>query len=412
MKNGVFLLVLTFSNYFIGLLLFPYISRVLSVEDFGLIGFSMSYAMMFQVIVEFGFTISATATVSKNREDPKKIAHIVSSAMYAKAILAIVSTALFLASAVFIPMVHDHFAIVGMFVVSSILAAMLPDFFFRGIEQMKSITVRTVSVRALSLLLVILCVRDEAQILLIPGAFIMGNALAIIMTFIAMNKAGGRLTRVQLRHAVQSIRESAFFFVSRIATSINQSIGAFVIGLKFAPTSMESGIFSGATRISQAGEMMISPISDSLYPHMVNKKDYRLFRKVIIFGGMFWFSGCLLAFIFANDVCRIALGQAYGSAGDYLRILLFGSFMAFFSNLFGYNALAPIGKVNHANVALLISAIINIVIYGILWATDSINLVFVCVAMASTNFVVLGYRGIIFWKNRHLVRETKKPEVV
>lgn len=403
MKNGIFLFILTFSNYFIGLLLFPYISRILSVESFGLIGFSMSYAMIFQVIVEFGFMISATATIAKNRDDIERVAHIVSSAMYAKAILAFVSAILFLLSAIFIPMVRDHFEVVSLFVISSLLAAMLPDFFFRGIEQMKSITVRTVSVRVLSLLLVVIFVRDELLILLIPGAFIVGNIIAIIITFKAMHKAGGRLTRVQLRHAILSIRESTLFFISRIAATINQSIGSFVIGLKFAPTSIESGIFSGATRISQAGEMMVSPVSDSLYPHMVNKRDYRLFKKVVIFGGVTWFAGCLIVFIFADDVCRIVLGEGYGVAGDYLRILLLGSFMAFFSNLFGYNALTPIGKVNHANIALLVSAVVNVVIYAVLWAVDSISLVSVCIVMATTNFVVFGYRGVVFWRNRHLV---------
>jgi len=52
--NTFLLYVLTFSNYFIGILLFPYISRTLSIEGFGLVGYSMAYVLIFQVIVEFG----------------------------------------------------------------------------------------------------------------------------------------------------------------------------------------------------------------------------------------------------------------------------------------------------------------------------------------------------------------------
>ena len=407
-KNGVFLLVLTFSNYFIGLLLFPYISRVLSIEGFGLIGFAMSYAVIFQVMVEFGFMISATAKISKSREDKKEVSVIVSSAMYAKLMLAVVSLVSFCISALFIPMVRDHFDVVGLFVIGSILAAMLPDFFFRGIEEMKSIAIRTVSIRALFLLLVLFFVRDESQILLIPTAFIIGNALAVVLSFVAMYKKGGRLTRVQASHAIKIIRESSLFFMSRIATSINQSIGAFMIGLKYGPTSVESGIFSGAARISQAGEMMVAPVSDSLYPHMVNKRDYGLFKKVVIYGGLLWFVGCAFMFVFAEDVCQVVLGADYEVAGDYLRILLFGSFMAYFSNLFGYNALTPIGKVNHANIALFVSAIFNIIIYGILWMTDCVNLISVCIVMASTNFIVFGYRGFVLWRNRDLIKAHRR----
>lgn len=403
-KNSMLLYILTFSSYFIGLLLFPYLSRILSVESFGLIGFSMAYVLIFQVIVEFGFMISATATISKHRSNSEKVAEIVSTTMYAKGILAMISVLLFGIMAFFVPMVRDHIVVVSLFLVSSLLSSMLPDFYFRGIEQMKTITIRTVAIRLVSLFIVILFVHDESQILLIPVSFIIGNFIALLVTMIAMEKAGVKLRRVQARQAMISIRESMMFFFSRLAVSVNQSVGAFLVGLKFSPTSVEAGVFAGATRISLASEMMLGPVSDSLYPHMVNKRDYRLFKKVVLLGGAAWFVGCLGAFVFASEICRFILGPDYEAAGDILRILLFGNFMAFFSNMFGYNALVPIGKANHANAALLVSAGVNVVACGLLWLTDSISLVSVCTVIALTNFTVFGYRGAVFWRNRHLAR--------
>lgn len=402
-SNGIFLSALTFSNYFIGLLLFPYISRVLSIEGFGLIGFSMVYVLIFQVIVEFGFMISATGLISKHRKNKQKVAEIVSSIMLAKVLLAVVSVALFMLSVLFVPMLRENLLVVSLFLISSLLAAMVPDFYFRGIEQMKIITIRTVSIRALSLLLIVLLVRDESQIVWIPIAFIVGNAVALAVTLREMYKHEVRFVRIGFARVAADIKESAMFFMSRLAVSVNQSVGAFMLGLKFAPTSVEMGMFSGASRISMASEMMLSPVSDSLYPHMVNKKDYRLFRKVIMLGGMVWFVGCLFVFVFAETVCKILLGAEYAAAGDLLRILLFGNFMAFFSNMFGYNALVPIGKANHANAALLVSAVINVIACGTLWLMDTISLVSICIVIACTNFVVFGYRGVVFWKYRHLV---------
>lgn len=408
--NSLLLFLLTFSNYFIGLLLFPYISRVLSIEGFGLIGFSMAYVIVFQVIVEFGFMISATALISKHRKNKQRVAEVVSSIMLAKMLLAVVSAALFMLSVLFVPMLRENLLIVSLFLISSLLAAMVPDFYFRGIEQMKIITIRTVSIRALSLLLIVLLVRDESQIVWVPIAFIVGNAVALTVTLRDMYKKEVRFVKVGFARVVADIKESAMFFVSRLAVSINQSIGSFMLGLKFAPTSIEMGTFSGASRISMASEMMLSPVSDSLYPHMVNKKDYRLFKKVVTLGGILWFFGCLLVFIFAETVCKILLGAEYAAAGDLLRILLFGNFMAFFSNMFGYNALVPIGKANHANVALLVSAAINIIACGTLWLIDAISLVSICIVIACTNFVVFGYRGVVFLSNRHLIQTSAKQE--
>lgn len=404
-KNTFFLYLLTFSNYFTGLLLFPYISRVLSIEGFGLVGFSMSYVLIFQVIVEFGFMISATAAISKHRSNSEKISEIISATMYAKVILATISVILFALSTFFVPMVQEHALIVSLFLANSLLSAMLPDFFFRGIEQMRTITTRTIAIRLLSLLIVILFVHDESQIAIIPISFIAGNLVALAVAAITIRKHNVKLMRVQAKQAIESIKESTMFFFSRLAVSVNQSIGAFLLGLKFSPTSIETGIFAGATRISMASEMMLTPVSESIYPHMVNKKDYKLFKKVICIGGVVWFIGCLLVFIFANTVCQIILGQDYAIAGDYLRILLFGNFMAFFSNMFGYSALVPIGKSGHANIALLVSAGVNVALGGVLWLTNSISLLSVCSVIALTNFVVFGYRGAVFWKNRHLTQQ-------
>ena len=403
-KNGLYLYILTFSNYFIGLLLFPYISRVLSVEGFGLVGFSMAYVLVFQVIVEFGFMISATAKISKNRTDLYMVSEIISSTMLAKIILSLISIFIFCLSAIFVPTVRDHSLIVFLFLVSAILAAMVPDFYFRGIENMKTIAIRTIVIRSISLILIVALVDDDSQILLIPSSFIFGNLIALTVTLVAMHKKGTKFRKVKIKQAIDSIINSFMFFLSRIAVTIHQFVGAFLIGFKFSPTSLEAGLFTGATRISLASEMMLMPVSDSLYPHMVNKKDYGLFRRVVTIGGVIWFFACLFVFIFANYICGFILGPDYNAAGDLLRILLFGNFIAFFSNMFGYNALVPIGKSNQANIALLVSAGLSLLAYGLLWALDSINLISVCTVMAFANFTVFGYRGTVFWSNRHLTR--------
>lgn len=401
-RNTLFLYVLTFSNYFIGLLLYPYISRVLSVEGFGLVGFSMAYVLLFQVIVEFGFMISATATVAKYRTNSDKVAAIVSTTMYAKLILTLISTILFLASALFVPMLREHLMFVSLFFISAVLSAMMPDFFFRGIEKMKTIAIRTVLVRSLSLSLVLLFVRDDSQIILVPVSFITGNLLALVITLIAIYREGIPLRRAAARDAIISLKESVLFFLSRLATSINQSLGAFVLGIKYSPSSYEMGIFSGAARISMASEMMLPPLTDSIYPHMVNKKDYALFYKVLAIGTIAWMLVCLFAFTFAEIIVTLILGSEYIEASKYLRVLLLGNFLAFPNMMLGYNALTPLGKANHANIAIMISAGLNIAIYSLMWLTGSISILSVTIVMTLSNLLMLLYRGSVFIKYRHL----------
>lgn len=403
-SNSLFLVLLTFSSYFLGLLLYPYLSRVLSIENFGLFGFVTTFILIFQVIIEFGFMISATAKISEHRADVHKVSEIISATMQSKYLLAGISIVIFILCAVFLPIVSNHLLFTSLFFVSTVLSAMTPDFFYRGIEKMKAITIRTVGIRVLMIVLIVFMVKNDSHILLIPVSFVIANAIALIIAFYGVKKAGVKLTFVKSDKVIVTIKEGAMFFLSRLAVSINQSLGAIVLGLKFSPASPELGIFSGAMKISAASEMPITAVSDSLYPHMINKKDYRLFFKVLSVGIFVWFFVCLVFWIFAPQICVIVLGPEYAQAGDILRVLILGNFMAIFANWFGYPVLSPIGLANHANIAILVAALFCIASLSVLWFADSISLISVSLVMAFNNVIIFYYRGFIFWKNRRLTR--------
>lgn len=401
--NTFFLYILTFSNYFLGLLLYPYLSRVLSVENFGLIGFSMSFVMIFQMIIEYGFSISATADISQNRHDNNRIKEIVSSVMWSKILLSLVSITIFIIVSLIVPMIKNNFLIIGLFIVDSVIKAMLPDFYFRGIEQMKTITIRAVIAKLLSIVLAIIFVKNDNQLIFVPIAFILGDLVALLITFWMMFQQGIVLSTPNYSKIKRMLQEGFLFFVSRISVSINNAMGSFFLGLKFSPVSIESGILAGITRITTAGEMMLAPVNDSIYPHMVKEKDYKLLRKIFVYGGIIWFLGCAIVFVGANTVCTIILGAKYSFAGDYLRILIVNSFFGFFSLFLGYPALSPIGKAAYANLAIPVATIINLTLCLILWIFNAITLTRILIVMSIMNLVLVIFRGTVLYRNRHLI---------
>lgn len=404
-KNSLFLYILTFSNYFIGLLLYPFLSRVLSIESFGLISFSMTYVLIFQTIVEFGFMISATALISQNRHNSNKINKIVADTISAKIILSIVSIVLFLLSAIVLEKIRDNIIIIGLFLLSSIATAFLPDFYYRGVERMKNIALRTLLVKSISLIAVIITVKGDSDILVVPGYFIIGGIIALVITFYNISRDGIVLRISGMNSGLKAIKSSSVFFLSRLAVSINQSIGSYFLGLKFSPSSYQMGVFSGATRLSSASEMFLSPIVDSLYPHMVHKKDYKLFKSFLVAGTLIWFFICAIVFLKSNEIMKIILGDSFVAGGDYLKILMVGSFFAFPNMMFGYPALSPINKSFHANLSIVLSSCINIIILFIVNVFNYLNVTIVCLILASSNIVILCYRFIVFYKFKKYVNK-------
>jgi O-antigen/teichoic acid export membrane protein len=377
---------------------YPYLSRVLSVESFGLIGFSMSFVLIFQVIVEFGFTISTTALIVKNRADYGKVSKIISTTMIAKCALAVASFLLLVIVLFSVAMIRDNFLIILLFFANAVFSAMLPDFFYRGIEQMKIITIRTVIIKIVSLLMILVWVKNENQILLVPISMIAGSLIALIITVFHMKKTGIKFVWVKINDIVICIKEGFGFFLSRLAVSVNSSLGIFFLGLNYLPASFELGVFSGASKIASSGEMMLNPVADSIYPHMINKRDYRLLKKVLVSGTIGVFVICIVASIFADNICAIILGKEYSAAGDYLRILIIGLFFAFPCMILGYPALSPVGLEKHANIAVMVSAGFSAVICTILWMLNAVSILSVCIVIASRNIVMTAYRGIALYK--------------
>ena len=220
-KNALFLYALTFSNYLIGLLLLPYLSRVLSVEKFGVIGFATSFCLVFQMVVEYGFQLSTTATISVHRDDKAKMSRTISTMTCTKLLLACGASAVFLACAMFVDMLRGHFVIILLFFVDSIAKALLPDAYFRGIERMKDITIRAVSAKSGILVATLLFVKGDDTLIIYPVSMIVFDTIALLWAFSLLKRDGLKATGTTMREMLEALKDSFWFFISRISVSVN-----------------------------------------------------------------------------------------------------------------------------------------------------------------------------------------------
>ena len=71
--NTMMLYILRFSTIFLSFITQGYQSRVLGMELLGTLGAAQYTTNFFQIFIDFGFILSATAEVSRQRDDKKAL---------------------------------------------------------------------------------------------------------------------------------------------------------------------------------------------------------------------------------------------------------------------------------------------------------------------------------------------------
>lgn len=382
----------------------PYQTRVLGPEVFGLVGFAMALAVYSRIIVDFGFIISATEQVSLNRDDKSKVSSILSTTMYAKLWLSLISAAILLVLCLTIPVFGEHWLLFTLFFLASVVKSFLPDFVYRGIEKMKAITVRTVIIQTFFLIFLFVLVKKPEDYLWIPILELAGSVVALAFAMGHMKSIGYRLKVVGAREILLAVKGSLWFFYSRIAANIYTATNIFVLGMVYGAASQAVGLFTAADRLVSAGKQVIVPMGDALYPHMVRKKDFRLMKFALIYGTGAMAAGCAIVAIYANDISAAIFGLEYYAAGDYLRVLTVAIFFATPAILLGFPTLSPMGLAKHANISNIIGATLQMAQIGLLLATGELTVMAVCIATCVTEFVAMSYRAGVVFKYRDRLR--------
>ena len=183
LKNTVMLYLLTFSTYILNLVIVPYQTRVLGPEKYGLRGLAVAIITYVQLFIDFGFLLSATEEVANNQDDKGKISKIFTAVTLNKLMLSAVAAVVLIGVCMLVPRWKENLLFISLYCASTVLSSLIPDFLYRGIEKMGSITVRTVLIRVFFTAMVLVFVKKPEDYLLIPILQMIGNGVALVATY-------------------------------------------------------------------------------------------------------------------------------------------------------------------------------------------------------------------------------------
>ncbi len=412
LKNTLMLYILTFSGYFLNFITAPYQSRIFGPEIYGLLGFAGSCAVYVQLFLDFGFLLSATQDVSRERENKKRISEIFSAVFACKIILGLIALAVVTVLCITVKTLRDNILLYMLYFVATFINAMLPDFLYRGLEKMSSITYRAVSVKLFFALAIFAFLHDSDQYYVVPLLNALGGLGACIWTYYDVYKRlGVRFVKVDKRYIFDTLKRSNGYFWSRIATTVYGATNMIIIKALY-PVGPVTGLYTSAEKVMTTARSAFSPIADSMYPYMTKNRDYKLVKKVLLVLMPIIIIGCTVVGIFAEPFCAILFGEEFRESGVYLQILMPVVAISLPTYIFGFPVLSPLGLAKYANISVIVGAFVHAAQLFGLYMTVGLSVVNICIATCVTEFTIFAIRIFVVFKNRNKLSEKFSGDIL
>lgn len=408
-ENTIMLYILQFSTLAMGLVTQGYQQRVLGMERIGILGAANYLTNFFQIFIDFGFILSATAKVSRFREDKRTLSKILSQVVAAKCLFMALSV-LVLCVFVFPTMKDRGELLVHAFYMLSVgMAALLPDFMYRGLEQMSAVTVRAVAIKIFATVMIFVFIKEPGDYYMVPLFTALGNGGALVFVYWHLyRRVGVRFCRVGAREVWGEIKESSQFFASKAASAVNSNLNGIL--LKQITGSASAGMYTNADRVISVARNGMSPIADSLYPHMMKHKNFSIVKKALLFIYPVILAGCAVVFIFAEPILVLWLGPEGKDVVSPLRLLIPVAVFCFPNYVLGYPTLGAMGLAKYANISVAFGTGVYLIGAGLAYFVVGINWVSLCLMSSLTEFAILAFRVAVIVKNRGLLKAPPDPQ--
>jgi len=404
-QNFTSLSILQVANYLFPLIVLPYIVRVLGPAKYGLINFAVAFIAYFNLISDYGFSLSGTKEISVIRDDKDKLSKGFSTIITIKLLLSIFSFFIFIIIVYFIPFFRNNWEVYVLsygFVIGGVL---FPSWFYQGMEQMKYITIIQVVIRSIVTVLIFVLIKEESDYLLL--VLLNSSAqitIGILGIFISLVKFKIKFRTPSLEEIKIKLKSGWNIFQSMIAINIYTTSNTFILGL-FASEAVV-GYYAAADKIRMAFQGIQSVLSQTVFPYVnsLAKESYEKFilfiKRLLKLEFAIGFSISLILFIFSYQLTDLLLGEKFAASGELLRIVSALPLLISLSNLFGIQIMLPLGYDKSFNKIITLSAIFHLIILFLL--VPKYFALGTAIGVVITEFIVTILTYFFVWKKKIL----------
>ena len=358
----------------------PYLARVLHAEGNGQISFANSIITYFTLMANLGFTTYGQREIAKCRDDNERKNKIFWEIFIIRIIFSLFSF-LFLTVLIEAGCFETRYvSILYLLSLQVIFSSFDISFYYQGIENFKSLAIRTLIVKILGITSIFLFVKSESDIWIYALSISLSNIIANLSmwpTVISKIKVKNRHFNI-FKHIVPSI----LIFLPTLAVTIYSVFDKTMIGILSANPDYENGCYDSAYKINSIVLLIVTTISSvmsSRNAYVYKSGDILTLKNNIYMASNYvWLVGIPLILgniLLSANLTQWFFGNGYEEVPILISIMSIRFIVSGFSEIFGTQIFISIGKEKYTMYSAIIAAVINLTlnyflipIYGALGA--------------------------------------------
>lgn len=347
-KNLISNFILTASTFLFPLITIPYITRTLSTISIGSVLYIDSFTQYFILVSTIGIPYYGLREVAKLKLDKEKISQLVIELAIIQFFLSCIFCIIFLVLPFFFGKLTTNLDLIKIGCLTIVANSFLIEWFYQGTENFTYITVRSIVIKSLSVLMILLLVvvkTDSSTYYFILSLTVLANAILNFGNFLRNHFVRFKYSSKIFTH----LRPLWILFSINISVSLYTIMDTIILGSMTTPQQVS--YYNIPLKIVKIFWSIMGSIGLVLIPRMstfFTDKDTTaiqdLMKKsisiVLLFGIPFFF----FVFFFPEEILLIISGKQYLKAKLALQILAIVPLIIGLCNVFGTQYLLAIGQ--------------------------------------------------------------------
>ena len=408
-QNFFYSSILTTANYLFPLITFPYVSRVLGVTNIGIVNFVDSIINYFVLASMMGINIVGIREIANHKSDQEKLDLSFSGLFWLNSITTAVALLVLIVATLCIDQLLGHWRLMLIGALKLIMSYMLIEWLYKGMEQFKYITIRTLIIKIVYVVLVFLfvrCAEDYPVYYFLSVMMIVANSVINLVY-------SRHYVSLKWRHVDVSHYLRPYFVLGLYNLLTAMYVYVNVSWLGFVSGETEVGYYTTAAKLYDILIALFTAFTGVMLPRMSSllsegRMDEFKIKVAKANHVLFTFSIPLIFFtvIYAPYIINIIAGSGYDGAIMPMRIMMPLILVIGYEQILVIQTLMPLKKdkaiLQNSIAGAVTGFMLNIILISN-YASIGASLVWFCselVVLCCAQYYVVKYISFYFpWRD-------------